>query len=107
MDVDALGSSESPVGVSEGGKGRFLPVTFMEVGSAAVVTRISGCCMDGEFTENSAPSVPAFTSIVVVVKAVPVRGSLADLDFFFFLVVTVCPAVVVNRVSGHKNERGV
>jgi len=91
--VDALGSSESPVGVSEGGKGRFLPANFrvevvLEVGSAVVWT--SSCGMSGELVEKS---VPTFVSIVVaVVGAAPVRGNLACLDFFhFFLVVAVSP----------------
>ena len=52
------------------------------------------------------PVPSMFVSTVVVVEAAPVRGSLAFLVlFFFFLVVAACPAVVVNRVLGHKREQ--
>ena len=105
--MEALGSSESPVGASEGGKGRFLPVAFREEGFSGVgsVVRVT----NGGSTEKSVPVVPAFVYIVVVVvKAVPVRGSLPAFDFFFFfLVVTACPAVMVNRMLGHEKKRDV
>ena len=106
-DVDAPGSSESPAGVSEGGKARFLPVTFREGGfsRAGSVVRVT----DEGLVEESVPAVLAFVYIVVVVaEAVPVSGSLPSFDFFlFFLVVTACPTVMVNRVLGHKKERDV
>ena len=76
-DAGPLGSSESPVGVSEGGKGRFRPADdgFSGVGSVVEVT----------------------------VETVLVRGSFAFLGlFFFFFVVAVCPAVMVNRVLRHE-----
>lgn len=104
--ADALGSSESPAGVSGGGRGRFLPVTFREegfsgVGSVVLVT-------DGGLVDKSVPVVLAFVSAVVVAtKAVPVRGSLPRFDFFFFLVATACPAVMVNRALGHEKKRVV
>jgi len=83
------------MGVSEGGKGRFLLFTFSEEASSCVGpvgVWISGCDTNREVVENSVP--PA-----------PVRGSLALLDLLvFFLAVAVCPAVVVNRVLGHKRE---
>jgi hypothetical protein len=88
--VDALGSSESLVGVSEGGKGRFLPVTFREEGFSGVgsVVRVT----IGGLAERSAP----------------VRGSFPGFDFFFFfLVVTARPAVMVNRALGHERKRDV
>ena len=112
--MGALGSSESPVGVSEGGKGRFLPATFMGgafFGVGSVVVWISSCGVSGELVEKPVSEIPAFVSITVAVgKAAPVRGSLACLDFFFFfLVVAVCPpppAVMVNRVRGAGKENG-
>jgi len=89
--VDTPGSSESPVGASEGGKGRFLPVAFMEDGfseDGSVVRDTSGGLVD--------KSVPV----------IPVRASLPAFDFlFFFLVVAACPAVMVNRVLGHGRKR--
>ena len=106
-DADA-GSSESPVGVSEGGGGRFLSFTlatgFSGVGSE-VLAWISGC--GGRAGESIVRPVPSmFVSTVVVVEAAPVGGSLAFLVlFFFFLVVAACPAAVVNRVLGHKREQ--
>jgi len=101
--ADALGSSESPAGVSGRGRGRFLPATFREerfsgVGSAVLVT-------NGRLVDEP---VPAFVSTVAVVAGVvPVRGSLPRFDFLFFLVATACPAVMVNRALGHEKKRVV
>ena len=67
--------------------------------------RISSCGVNGGLAEKSVPSVPGFVPIVVA--AAPVRGSLACLDFFFFLVVAACPAAMVNRVLGHEERKYV
>ena len=86
--MDAPGSSESPVGASEGGKGRFLPVAFRE----------------GGFSEDgSAVRVTSEGLVDKSVPVVPVRGSLPAFDFFF-LVVAACPAVMVNRVLRHEKK---
>ena len=83
-----------------------MPATFREerssgVGSVVLVT-------DEGSVDKPVPVVLAFVSAVVVAaKVVPVRGSSPRLDFFFFLVATACPAVMVNRALGHEEKRVV
>ena len=102
--ADALGSSGSPVKVSGRGRGRFLPVTFREEGCSRVgsVVRVT----NGGLVDEPVPAVLAFVSTVAAVaKVVAVRGSLPRFDFFFFLVATACPAVMINRALGHEKKR--
>ena len=87
-----VGSSESPVGVSGGGKSRFLLFDLAAEGFLGVGSRVlSGC-------RGRAPGLVVGSllgtleslSIVGAARTEPVRGSLAFLDVFFsFLVVAM------------------